>query len=413
MFIIYTIQCNNSSLNINFGFYNIYKRCSKILNELDCNRSDILYNVYKYGFEYYSKLLNSSDCKICSSYIKHSHFRIYKHKIFTHRSYSSIKYIKDEIYTNDLYLTKEIQKWIYNNQHPLNCSNRKYLIIPYWSCGLGSQIHVMGSYLALAINTNRIAIINRTEISRYFLPLTQCEVYINYSVINKSRDAYSNENIVFPIKYPRMEIPYIVYNLLNKSSISPEFYLHYWRIQASKYIYHLKKQTIKSVNKIISNYKKYSKMNNKMNMYPCINVWIRHGDKYREMKLIETNKYFSAIELFKRLSNIKFHIYLSTDDRNVINEFIKSNYSVYYLNYSRRNDDNNNWKKDHIFNVISDINLSLECIAFIGTRKSNINRLIDELRSTSDTNSNIPYFEIGTIQKTNIYSNNIEITEFW
>lgn len=384
-----------------------------ILSKNKCKRGDVLYNEFENGYEYYFKLLNLSNCRICNSYLKHSHFRIYKNRIVTHRSYSSCKSKCNEIYTKYLYGTKEIQELIYKNQHPHSCNNKKYLIVPLWGCGLGSQIHVMSSYLALAINTNRIAIIEYTEISKYFMPLTHCRIYINYSLKNKSRDPHSNEKIVFPIKHPRIEIPYIVYNILNKSSISSSFYLHYWRTQASKYIYHLKEETQKKVNQQIFKHLKYHNFNSKTKNKPCINVWIRHGDKYREMKLIDTNKYFSAIQLFQRLSNIIFNIYLSTDDRNVINEFLKSNYSVYYLNYTRRNDNHKVWKKNHIYNVISDINLSLKCIAFIGTRKSNINRLIDELRSVSEINSNIPYFEVGKIQKTSRYNNDIEVAEIW
>lgn len=66
----------------------------------------------------------------------------------------------------------------------------------------------------------------------------------------------------------------------------------------------------------------------------------------------------------------------------------------------------NNGKK---INILSDIELALKCIAFIGARHSNINRLIEELRSTSKLNRNIPYFEMGKVDLTNSSSNNLEI----
>lgn len=131
------------------------------------------------------------------------------------------------------------------------------------------------------------------------------------------------------------------------------------------------------------------------------------------MELIDTTEYFHAIKLLKRLIGNRFSIYLSTDDRYVINELIKTDYIVFYLNYSRYNDNNSNWKENRIHNVISDIELSLKCFAFIGTRNSNINRLIDELRSTSKENSNIPYFEVGKINKINESNEYIEIPEYW
>lgn len=130
------------------------------------------------------------------------------------------------------------------------------------------------------------------------------------------------------------------------------------------------------------------------------------------MKLIDTEKYFIAIDLFKRISNAEFAIYLSTDDRNAINTFLKSKYKVFYLNYSRVNDGNNHWKKNHMYNILSDIELSLKCISSIGTRHSNINRLIDEIRSTSTMYRNIPFFEVGIIQHTNSSFNNLEVPEY-
>lgn len=419
LLIIFYFNYNNK-LTI-YRFYTIYNKCFKIFSSNKCKKSKITYNSYKYGYEYYSELLNTSNCSVCNSFLYHSHNIEYNNELFvSHRSYMSYKRTFGNKYSNELYGTTIVQDRIYNNQHPSNCDNKKYLIIPYWGSGLGSQIHVMGAYLALAINTNRIALINPTIINKYFLPLSNCSINFNISYKNKSYNAYSNYKFVFQKKYtyknynyPRTIIPSFIFEMLYKSPILPSHYLHYWRIQASIYIYNLKRNTRRIVNHQIHKYLVYNKKRNEINNYPCINVWIRHGDKYKEMKLIDTKYYFTAIKLFERLSNIKFNIYLSTDDRAAIDTFALSNYTVYYLNYSRYNDNNSNWKINHIYNVISDIELSLQCIAFIGTRKSNINRLIDELRCTEDRYSNTPYFEIGEIHKTNCSNNNLEVDEYW
>lgn len=393
-----------------YNFSDIYHNCIKIIKN-KCYKNNIIFNIYNYGYEYYNRLLNASDCELCQTIIYNSHVVKCKNKnTKTHRSYIPYKY-KCNYESNELYGTDVIQKWIYKKQHPQNCKSVKFLIIPYFKSGFGSIIHVIGTYLSLALNSNRIAIISHTAVAKYFIPLSNCFIESDYNHINISNNVYSNDKYVMPKNTYRFSIPIFVLQFLNNSPISHLYYLHYWRNQAAKYIYHLRENIKKIVNQNIKRYIKYNK--NKIKNYPCINVWIRHGNKYKEMKLIDTEKYFTAIDLFKRLYRKRFNIYLSTDDRYAINKIIRSKYNVYYLNYTRYNDNISNWKNNHIYNIISDIELSLKCIAFIGTRGSNINRLIDELISTSKFNSNFPYFEIGRISKTNISNTYVEIPEFW
>lgn len=112
----------------------------------------------------------------------------------------------------------------------------------------------------------------------------------------------------------------------------------------------------------------------------------------KEMRLIETSKYWSGIKV-------------------LINWWYNC-YKLFYSFYTLKNDNDKRWKRNHIFNVLSDIVLSLKCVAFVATRASNINRLIDEFRSTSDSNSNIPYFEMVEINNLTINNSNLEIPEY-
>lgn len=113
-----------------------------------------------------------------------------------------------------------------------------------------------------------------------------------------------------------------------------------------KYIYRLNSESKGIIAKLSKEFIKCNFNCKNINEDACINVWIRYGDKAKEMKLIDTEKYFVAIDLFKRISNINFVIYLSTNDRSAINTFIKSRYKVFYLNYSRVNDGDKQWQKN-------------------------------------------------------------------
>ncbi|CAF3880191.1 unnamed protein product [Rotaria sp. Silwood1] len=55
--------------------------------------------------------------------------------------------------------TLQAQKWLYEHQHPMNCTNRKFAIIQNfaWS-GFGSTIHQIAWAFGMALAENRIAV---------------------------------------------------------------------------------------------------------------------------------------------------------------------------------------------------------------------------------------------------------------
>lgn len=133
------------------------------------------------------------------------------------------------------------------------------MIIPNWNHGLRSQIHVVGSYLSLALDSNRIAVFDHTTISKYFLPLSNCSIDENDRHNSKSYNPYNNDKYVYPRRKYRHIIPKFVLEFLNNLPIFHFYYLHYWRSQASQYIYYLKQNTTNIVKQYI---KKYIKCNN-------------------------------------------------------------------------------------------------------------------------------------------------------
>ena len=84
-------------------------------------------------------------------------------------------------------LTRWTQTYIYNHQHPADCSVRRFLISDGWPSGIGSEIHVIGSHLAYALEKNLtlllsprtcVRFVNQTVCGLgcacYFRPITPC-----------------------------------------------------------------------------------------------------------------------------------------------------------------------------------------------------------------------------------------------
>lgn len=205
-------------------------------------------------------------------------------------------------------------------------------------------------------------------------------------------------NVIPPqIKYITMHAPIFENKLI-----------HYWRIQASTYIFRLNERTDYLTNKILYDFLKRK-------LYKgCFNIWVRHGDKYKEMELLNANDYLASYEIFTLLVGKNIPIYLSTDDPNVTNYYdsLKKK-KVYYLNFYRNNDyfaSNMKRGAEMTLNFIADIKAALYCDGFSGTRSSNVVRLIDELRSTIGLSANSFYFENGEIK---FSDTSYEYTEYW
>lgn len=96
-------------------------------------------NLFKYNNSYYCHKLyslnNKSNINVKGRFPDKSYYRLVPKNKYN--------------YNNVITHTYEVQNYIYNHQHPLNCNNKKYLIIGGYKSGHGSEIHVLTSYLAL------------------------------------------------------------------------------------------------------------------------------------------------------------------------------------------------------------------------------------------------------------------------
>ena len=159
-------------------------------------------------------------------------------------------------------------------------------------------------------------------------------------------------------------------------------------------------------------------------------IHVRHGDKAKEMSLIPFSEYLAAINKFVVLNPLGYghSIFISTEDPSVIDEArnvslyamhkLESGSLVWYLpRFTGVTSPDANWniyyseinrlntgpilqlitfgKLNTTYTWMLQLLMALECDAFVGTRGSNWNRLIDELRCVWVGKCSSPYFEVG------------------
>ena len=145
-----------------------------------------------------------------------------------------------------------------------------------------------------------------------------------------------------------------------------------------------------------------------------ISVHIRHGDKSTEMALVPTGRYLdAAVRLQHDMAlGLVQQIFVSTEDPTALLELNKTlmsqpqSFARWIVRFSELPRANSNG--DHQLDVFSRVPrarltqlwllqllMALECDAWVGTRKSNWNRLIDELRCVWVPKCGLPFIEVG------------------
>lgn len=311
-----------------------------------------------------------------------------------------------------LLYTYDVQHIIYNHQHPTNCEDKKYLLITGYPAGQGIELRVIASLLGLAIHSNRIALYHpyyktihsggsycnyKSRTWECFLEkISNCS--INDKLISKAVEFKSfNQSDIAVIVSSNVKkylffMPKFIYGITKGTLISEKELIKYWSIQSLTYVTRLNKRTYQEILNL------YKNEINKLKHKKCMSVWIRHGDKIKEMKLIPTQQYEYVVRFFKSIVKENFYLYISSDDPNVFEE-INIKYPKIYLHFNRT--DYNRTKKYNIrgssltLYVLADIMCSISCYSFCGTIKSNIIKVINDLRTTVGFQSNSPYFEMS------------------
>jgi len=318
--------------------------------------------------------------------------------------------------------THEIQKLLYEHQYPADCGSARLLVSRGHESGFGSSLHVMGAHLAIALNEGRVFIWSDTaheymtdpetcgsvrNVLCHFRPPSKCTLNDLNSDNHRFIADYGGPEQVY-----RHALPEKVVQILRRSepNATQDEIKYMWRAQSVAFLARLNDAALEQIRGWRF---RSGPVHPHSAPFPpgVISAHIRHGDKGTEMPLIPTEKYFEAAEQLRwsHPSFLQRKIFVSTDDPNAI-EWIRKNrtspflqWEVWWNNLERKATTKFFWHLEGLVTPrgqlcrrhLLELLMALECDAWIGTRSSNWNRLIDELRCIWVPKCSHPYLEVG------------------
>jgi hypothetical protein len=143
-----------------------------------------------------------------------------------------------------------------------------------------------------------------------------------------------------------------------------------------------------------------------------VSIHIRHGDKSKEMKLVPTSRYLQAAEDLVEMNPFGYQrtAFMSTEDPSAIEEMVASSHSErwrwLWWDVPRINSNGPeqlvalNMKRGELtFIWWLQLFIALEADGWVGTRGSNWNRLIDELRCVWVPKCQNVFEEVGDFER--------------
>ena len=326
-----------------------------------------------------------------------------------------------------LFSSSNAQRKIWEHQHPEDCASQNFLLYAGDNSvghGIGSTLHLATWALAEAMSAGRILLFAatpdgiwtrgefcdgyKTFYECYFEPVSSCTL----------NDLLQNQSISeIPVLQPGGEqqhlqlvrvlmgsfeasrtrlIPPQVEPLLRSTFVAPSKRYFWWRAQGVAYILRPNPRTLQEIAA------RKAKSFARQIPFGTISVHIRHGDKAREMVLVPDEVYLrKAEELLAAFPELTRTIFLSTEDSESVKFFRQvSNWTVLLVDTPRQTKvmspadfANDIGADEEVLNSLTNLDLALDCSAWVGTLGSNWNRLIEELRSTVRCKAHLPYLD--------------------
>ena len=239
-----------------------------------------------------------------------------------------------------IYGMREALKAIFEHQFPKNCSNVKFLVSDGFASGFGSRLHVEGLGLALALQLGRVYIsrndshsflwetnVNHCKQQGKFnmycfyeewtncsledalqgIPLNKLNKINNY--VDTPMDLFQNKQtaqnyanqlstqkaIILELDwrvqgYPMIyqTFPLLFEKLLDCSPVMEKHKYYWWRSISAAFLTRPNEATLHA----LSRYRSVPLSDRDY----WVSVYIRHGDKWKEMKLVSTSTYLDNVE---------------------------------------------------------------------------------------------------------------------
>jgi len=320
--------------------------------------------------------------------------------------------LKDELLAP---LTRWTQMEIFKHQNPHDCKKPKFLLTNGYNSGFGSEMHVIGTHLAHAIQNDYVLMWGSQSCKRFapsgceslFKDLSNCS---HDSSFDTNKWGAIDSNIFHDV------VPDLFKNAMQAKlpSLTDNELRYWWRAQSVAYLMRLNENTITELSKMRhdDNFHYMSKGNVPFPLPSgTVNAHIRHGDKGTEMKLVPSVMYVRAFKSMIANSPNSFSriLFVSSDDQEAVNtcrRLVEGDGMTYINTKLDRMDGGhfmNKWDKDKnnldrtlILGHLLQLLMALEADAWIGTRGSNWNRLIDELRCVWVDKCHYSYVEVAT-----------------
>jgi hypothetical protein len=222
---------------------------------------------------------------------------------------------------------------IWQNQHPADCSKAKFLIGGGFESGFGSEIHVLGSGMALAMSLNRVYIMlatngdsslmdkmhsnnkfqvdidfcrkqGKTNLECYYEPWSSCTLEdalqgttlqtlrmqgLNIAFNDLKKQVRQERTLIVHLS-PELvdEIPAPLMPMLHCSPFPPDKYRYWWRSLTAAYI--MRPNTATTA--LIMKHRRDPEMTFDQENEQCVSVYVRRGDKHLEMNIIQDETLF-------------------------------------------------------------------------------------------------------------------------
>lgn len=339
-----------------------------------------------------------------------------------------------EAYDDELLapVTKFAQRWLFEHQNPSDCSGKKFAFSlgHGHGNGIGSHMHVIGTHFAAAVEKGYIFTFGPKAGFEWTDPET-CPGGANWECFfrpptNCSRSLMTPDNTIeLGLQYEIADklgihaswVPGPLYRRIRAEFPHMTFHQvkYWWRAQGVAYLMRLNEVTVAALRKMRdpvggvglsvlgpdysnSKYTAPSKLLETVRTtfpFPSgfISAHVRHGDKHTEMQLQPTRRYFEAAQqnfVVNAPFAVRRAMFVSTEDDRVLAEAeeYKGDWVVAYSRIPRANTGpvhqvielGQNRAGQTIRTHLLQLLMALECDAWVTTRGSNWNRLIDELR---------------------------------
>jgi hypothetical protein len=254
--------------------------------------------------------------------------------------------------------------------------------------GMGSELHFHSAVLAHAIEKKAV----------FAWGSASC---INFGV--KCREVYQDEHncsadqinhmrvVVFSFgDWPKETVPSELLDVL-PDTFTVQQALYWWRAQAIGYLMRFNSQTQEHIRLL-----RYDKFN--FSLGGAINVNIRGGDKVSENRLIPPELYIDkALSLIEQ-SPLAYSrvIFITSDDPRAIarahSYATTQRLTAIYLDVPRMKYGNDEsqvasfWTYNVTISMLLQLSMASECAAWVGSRTSNWNRVVDMFRCTAAAN---------------------------